>query len=180
MSDDYVNKWVDIELLREIMECAGRISDLYRELVAPFLDPDVLLGNRTITSSQEQNVTYEKLQHELKALNSLITGINRNRYKIFTKNFQLTVKLTLISFNTVKEYMVLTSEAYSESRQTDDETDLYEKSSDVAIECRSKVKRLADMLTQHKEIFDDEIDVSEFYVVYKDWEMTRKEREEKR
>jgi hypothetical protein len=55
MSDDPVNNWVDIELLREIAECASRISHLFRKLVAPFLDPDVLLGGKQIIiNSQEQ------------------------------------------------------------------------------------------------------------------------------
>jgi hypothetical protein len=111
--------------------------------------------------------------HELEALNSLITGVNRNKEKNapFPKSAQRAIKDTTISFNNVKEYMILASETYFESGKTEKETDLYEKSRKAAIECRPKIKYLADLLIEHKKLFGDETDVSELYVVYKDWKV---------
>jgi hypothetical protein len=169
INSDKVSAENDINILEDIAESVNRISHLFRQLVAPFLSPDVLLADKQIViSSKDQERNYRGLLHELEVLDALIVGANRDLSdKPLPKKVQRIIDMLSISFNTVEKYKTFASESYQESKKTTGEMLLHEQSVDVALNYRSKLKCLLDLFTQHKKIY--ETDVSKLLNIYEGW-----------
>jgi hypothetical protein len=133
----------DLTRLDKIRSSIMEISYLFRELVAPFLNPDVLLGGeQMIINAKTQEDVYLKLIIELSTIDNLLSGFNNKKYQTFSRSTQMSVDLITLSFDTIRKYATWAIESYLESPRTSVETDFSNKSKEVADLCMNRAKQL--------------------------------------